>query len=182
MIRKKEQIRQTYREMRNHLTKEQVQEWSERICTRLLESELFQKAEGICFYYPLGNEVDLLSVANEALKQGKCISFPRTEGADIRFYQVEDLMDFKEGCFHVMEPVSDKFFAIERPLILTPGLVFDEQKNRMGYGKGYYDRYAAGMPEAVKVGIAYEMQLTEAVPVDSFDIPMDHIITEERIW
>lgn len=178
----KSQLRKVYRSKREALSKEQVVQWSEIICRRLTDTELFQKAEVIYFYYPLGNEVSLLPAAQAALDAGKCIGFPRTEGDVIRFYKTESLMDFQEGCFHVMEPTGKMVLREENPLILTPGLVFDHQKNRMGYGKGYYDRYIANVPEAVKIGIAYEMQLSETVPIDSYDIPMDYLITEERIW
>ena len=72
----------------------------------------------------------------------------------MNFFQVESLEEFAEGSFHVMEPVSHKLMTAEKPLILTPGLVFDEQKNRMGYGKGYYDRFLARF-EGVSVIVCY---------------------------
>lgn len=178
----KSQLRKIYRSKRKVLSEEQAIQWSEAICRRLTDTELFQKAEVIYFYYPLGNEVSLLPAAQAALDAGKCIGFPRTEGDVIRFYKTESLTDFREGCFHVMEPTSSILLWEEKPLILIPGLVFDHQKNRMGYGKGYYDRYMANVPDAVKVGVAYEMQLLETIPTDSYDIPMDYLITEERIW
>ena len=176
----KVQIRSEYKKIRNSLTAGQVKEWSDIIISHLISSELFQQAEEIYFYYPLCNEVNLLPAAARALKLGKRVGFPRTEGEVIRFYQVKDLSDFKEGCFHVMEPVSVRALTAERPLILTPGLVFDDKKNRMGYGKGYYDRYFATFPEAVKVGIAYELQIARSIPVDEYDIAMDYILTERR--
>lgn len=178
----KEQIRKEYRDLRNNISSMQVEEWSKTICNYLIDSELFQQAEEIYFYYPLGNEANLLKAAEEALRQGKRIGFPKTEGSNIRFYQVKNLRDFKEGCFHVMEPVSDRLLTWERPLILTPGLVFDEKKSRMGYGKGYYDRYAAYVPGAVKIGIAYEAQIAESIPTDYHDVPMDYVLTEMRMW
>lgn len=175
----KEQIRKIYRNGRNSLNQEQVQEWSGQICERLQASQLYRDAAAVCFYYPLGKEVNLLAAAAKALEERKKVAFPKTEGDEIRFYQVENLKDFREGSFHVMEPVSDKRLMETTPLVLTPGLVFDRQKNRMGYGRGYYDRFAAGTPDAVKVGIAYEMQITEQIPVDGYDVPMDYILTEK---
>ena len=178
----KNQIRSEYRNKRNSLEADRVKLLSGEICKRLIETELFKQAEDIYFYYPLGNEVNLLEAAREALKQGKRIGFPKTEGNDVLFYQVENLEDFTPGSFHVMEPVSDKLLTAKKPLILTPGLVFDKQKNRMGYGKGYYDRYAASVPKAVKIGIAYEIQIAHNIPVDCYDVPMDYVLTELRIW
>lgn len=178
----KEQLRKFYRQKRDAITEENVKRWSEAISEHIVSTELYQQAKTVYFYYPLGNEVNLLAVARKALDAGKCVGFPKTEGDIIRFYKVESLEDFQEGCFHVMEPVSTELLDVENPLILTPGLIFDKQKNRMGYGKGYYDRYTAILPKAIKIGVAYEMQLTQEVPVDEYDVPMDYMITEKGMW
>lgn len=179
---RKKQIRFEFKEKRNNLTEEQVQIWSEKICFHVLQWELFLQTKEVYFYYPLGNEVDLLPVAQKALQMGKCVGFPKTEKDEISFYRVRDMKDFKEGTFHVMEPESKELLSCNKPLILTPGLVFDSKKNRMGYGKGYYDRYISRFPEAITVGIAYESQMTSEVPMDFGDIPMKYMITEKRIW
>lgn len=183
---KKQEIRKKYKEKRNALTDEQVQEWSERICQHLKNMELFQQAEIIFFYYPLGNEVDLLSVAQTALEMGKVVGFPKTEGDVIRFYLVKSLADFTTGCFQVKEPMSQQCFSKQdvkgkKFLILTPGVAFDEKKNRMGYGRGYYDKYVAEFPEAVKIGVAYEMQIDKELPVEECDIPMEYLVTNLRV-
>lgn len=183
---RKEQIRAVYRKRREALEGVQVTAWSKRICDILLEWELFRQARKLCFYYPLGKEADLLIAASQALDQGKQVYFPRTAGGVMDFWQVAGLADFKEGCFHVMEPVSEERLDVsgeaEDVLILTPGVVFDHQKGRMGYGKGYYDRYFANVPGAVKLGIAYQCQVTELIATDVWDVPMDYMITEEGIW
>lgn len=178
----KKQIRKEYKQKRNSLTAEQVRAWSDCICNRLTESDLFHQANEIFFYYPLGNEANLLKAAQIALELGKAIAFPRTEGDVMHFYQVTDLNEFKVGSFQVMEPVSDRVLITKKPLILTPGLVFDKKKNRMGYGKGYYDRFIAEYPNAVTIGIAYEMQLAKKIVAEVHDIPMNYILTEKRMW
>lgn len=179
---RKKQIRQEYKEIRKNLTEEQMQIWSEKICYHLVQWELFLHSKTIYFYYPLGNEVNLLPLAARALKMGKTIAFPKTEGEEIAFYRVRNMEEFKEGAFHVMEPLSTELLTCENPLILTPGVVFDNKKNRMGYGKGYYDRYISRFREAIPVGIGYEIQIAQDVPADSMDIPMKYIITEKRVW
>lgn len=182
MEKRKEQIRKEYRIKRDLLTEAETRQWSKEINKHLIHSRFFQEADAICFYYPLDREADLLESASRALTQGKQVFFPKTQSSMINFYQVRNLTDFKIGCFRVMEPESNILLDIKEPLILTPGVAFDRNKNRMGYGKGYYDRYAAGLPGAVKVGIAYECQLAETIPADSNDIPMDYMITEAGIW
>ena len=171
-----------------------MQTWSGRICEQLMQWELFLQAKTIFFYYPLGNEVDLLEAADMAIHLGKQVVFPKTEGDRIQFYQVEDLSEFCEGYFHVMEPVSEKLFVEDAEnsadgqpmLVLVPGVAFDRQKCRMGYGGGYYDRYLAKLTEGlragseppVKLGIAYQCQIAEKIPANSTDVPMDYILTE----
>ena len=178
----KKPIRQTYRKRRDGLSRKQVQEWSAAMTKLLTASPLFCQAKTILCYYPLGNEANLLIAAQKALNFGKTVGFPKTEGEVIRFYRVRDLDTFREGPFHVMEPVSQELLQEEAPLILVPGVAFDEKKNRMGYGKGYYDRYGAYAPNAVRIGISYEMQLAKHIPAGPYDIPMDYLLTERRLF
>lgn len=202
----KNQIRREYLQKRNGLSAFYVEGRSREICTRLICWEPFSQAETILFYYPLGNEVNLLEAAGEALRRGKQVAFPRTEGDRIRFYLVQDLERFREGPFHVMEPEDGELLVRMAPeqisegrshkplLVLTPGVAFDRDKNRMGYGKGYYDRYLAGVsaavpsksksfgPPIIKLGIAYGCQIAEEIPREQTDIPMDYMITEDGIW
>ena len=196
MMEDKKQIRAGRRKERDSLLDGQARAWSDAVNEHLAGWELFQKARSICFYYPLGKEVDLLSAAGLALALGKEVYFPRTERLRMEFYQVTDLEHFKEGNFHVMEPEGGRRLEVfrvqeserdgERPpkglLILVPGVAFDRQKQRLGYGKGYYDRYLSDIPEAVKAGIAYECQIAERLPAEEQDIPMDYVITEAGIW
>lgn len=174
-------LRAEYRRKRNGLTEAQALERSNRICRRLLTLPCFLQAKTVYFYYPLGKEVSLLPAAEAALAMGKRIGFPKTEGTYIRFYRTRSLEAFQEGRFHVMEPAGSELLTDPAPLILTPGLVFDEKRNRMGYGKGYYDRYGAEFPGALRIGIAYELQMTERIPVAACDVPMDGILTEARM-
>ncbi len=200
-MKNKNSFRQEFLRKRNQLTAVKVQHLSQKICDHLICMEIFQQAETVCFYYPLGNEVSLLTAAEEALRMGKQVAFPRTEGNQIRFYPVGNLSDFREGRFHVMEPTGSEpldvgAFDSQAPLlILVPGVVFDRSRNRMGYGKGFYDRYLAELTamtrgkvtndigsQVITIGIAYECQITEMIPTEATDIPMDYILTENGIW
>lgn len=205
----KTEIRTSFRKKRDSLTDVQALEWSKSVNKNLMDWETFQRAESICFYYPVGKEVNLLASARAALSLGKQVYFPKTAGLRMEFYQVSNLSDFKEGNFHVMEP----FFSGRQPeglshfreegklsvdcqtsgllsascqtlrlLFLVPGVAFDRGRQRMGYGKGYYDRYLAGFPESIKAGIAYECQIAEHIPTDEGDIPMNYMVTEAEIW
>lgn len=178
----KKPIRQRFQRKRAGLSMEQVQEWSLAMAKILTESQLFIQARILLCYYPLGKEANLLFAAQKALELGKTVGFPKTEGEVMRFYRVCDMNAFQEGAFHVMEPVSQELLQEEEPLMLVPGVVFDEKKNRMGYGKGYYDRYALQAPKALRIGISYEMQIADSIPAEGHDIPMDYLLTERRLF
>lgn len=173
----KKELRTNYKKLRNEMPEETREELSAEICGHILGSRLYQQAELIFAYYPLGNEVSLLPVIEDALSNGRRIAFPKVEGEDMEFYQVKDLNELEEGYFHVMEPVTESA-AEEAALVLTPGVVFDMDGNRIGYGKGFYDRYLGKHPECITLGIAYESQIVECFEADMRDKKMDYIVTE----
>lgn len=176
----KREIRQMLKLRRNSLTEEEVMLRSAQICDMIKKQSWFEQSEIIYFYYPLGSEVNLLPLAEEVLLLGKQIAFPRVDGTDMDFYKVRSLKEFREGYFHVMEPTGKEMLQEPQALVFVPGLGFDSGRNRMGYGKGYYDRYFAKYPECKKIGIAYEIQIVENLVCDVYDVPMDAVITEWR--
>lgn len=174
----KKELRTEYKKKRNEMSKEKKDALSAEICGHILGSGLYQQAETIFAYYPLGNEVSLLPVIDDALLSGKKIAFPKVEGEDIVFYQVEDLTELREGTFHVMEPSGGLVTEEKDALALIPGVVFDMDGNRIGYGKGFYDRYLGKFQELTTLGIAYEFQLVESFEADMRDKKMDYLVTE----
>lgn len=178
----KKQIRARQKQKRESLSCEQVQRLSEEICGKISWQPWFLQAETICFYYPLGKEVNLLALAKKALTVGKKVAFPRVEGKEMKFYGITSLEDFREGSFHVMEPVGGEPLTGQDALVFVPGLGFDSRGNRIGYGGGYYDRYFARYPQCVKIGVAYAVQLVEELKVEVHDISMDGVVTEEEIY
>lgn len=180
----KAQIRQIFQQKRDELTIEEHKEYAAAICSHLIQSEMFQEADTIYLYYPLKSEVSLLKLFCEANILGKTIGFPKVTGNQMEFYKINDLSLLQEGCFHVMEPdlklidINRDLLQVENPLVLTPGLVFDRIGNRYGYGKGYYDKYFRQYPKAIKIGIAYDLQLIELLEADDFDIPVEHLYTQ----
>lgn len=181
--------RSYYRELRNSLSKETVQEKSRMICHKILDSQEYRLAQVILGYYPLGNEVDCRTVLKQGLAEGKRIALPKTAGnGQMDFYEIHSMNDVEEGMFHVMEPKSD--CAILLPceemssssgdvLVLVPGVVFDKGGNRYGYGKGYYDRYFARFPKLKRMALAYTEQITDErlISLDT-DVKMHMIITD----
>lgn len=167
------------------MSQEQVSTKSRAICKQVIESDEYKAAETIFAYYPLGNEVNCLSVLNEALCDGKRVFLPRT-GAEcqMEFFEIHGLDDVEVGTFQVMEPKTycrqfepDIDGAV---LVLVPGVVFDRNGNRYGYGKGYYDRYFVRFPQLMRMGLAYTEQVSEeSLENLETDIRMSGIVTEE---
>ncbi len=183
---KKQEIRKFYKQLRNDMDREQVAALSSEICKQILESPLFQAAEYIYAYYPLGNEADIRPVAEEAWRQGKQVAFPKVFGDEMYFFEVGDFSQLAEGAFGVMEPLSVNDGGTARPvdwrrldtLVLTPGVAFDRHGNRMGFGKGYYDRHFTEKNRYIMLGVAYELQMAEELPTSEFDVALPYIVTE----
>ena len=176
----KQKIRKKYKKLREQMLADQVKTASAKVCERILNADLYQNARCIYAYYPLGNEVDIRAVAEDALRSGKRVAFPKVFGETMRFFEVKGLEQLAPGTFGVMEPEEDLPADWETPLVLTPGVAFDRDGNRMGYGKGYYDRYFAERSGAVMIGVAYELQIAERIPVGLYDRGLDGIVTENE--
>lgn len=178
----KQQIRKKYKTLRNEMSDSEVREKSAQICKNIISSELFQNAEKILAYAPLGNEVDIRPVIKEGWRQNKRIAFPNVFGDTMKYFEISDFSELEEGTFHVMEPKEDHPVDWSDALVLVPGVAFDKKKNRMGYGKGYYDRFFEGKSGCVELGVAYELQIAEQLPVEENDLPMAYLVTEENLW
>ena len=129
----------------------------------------------------MGSEVNVLPLAEKALSEGKKIAFPRTYGDKMEFYPVMSLAGFQKGAFGIMEPIGEVPITEDSPMVIVPGLGFDRSKNRIGYGKGFYDRYFARFPACRKIAATYETQIVDNIPTNDFDTPMDLIITEREV-
>ena len=178
---RKRKLRADMKRKRDGLNQEERKRWSDGICRNLQGQPAFRKAETVCFYYPLGSEANLLPLAQTALAFGKQVAFPRVDGSEMEFYHVFSLERFAQGPFHVMEPVGNEAVRGQEMLVFVPGLAFDENGSRMGYGKGYYDRYFGKSSHCLKIGVCYEMQLVSQVPCGKYDICMDAVVTEQRL-
>lgn len=173
----KEQIRKKCKEARNALFPQTVKKESEEICGQILKSELFRRAKQCLLYYPLGNEADVLPLFQACIREGKEVAFPKVVGEDIVFIRVESENRFKEGYFHVMEPVGEPVLCREQALVITPGVAFDRKGGRIGYGKGFYDRFFAAHPTVIRAGVALQCQMVPDVNGDEWDRKMDHLFT-----
>lgn len=184
-------LRMRHRQLRDGMSARDAAEKSSRIVSRLLASGCYSDSPAIFGYYPLGREADCLPLLEQALIDGKTVALPATErtGGSLHdtndrrmdFYRITSLSQVQAGRFGVMEPLLE-CPIIEEPhaLVIVPGVVFDEQGNRYGYGKGYYDRYFARFPHMCRVAAAYEHQIEQEIAALPTDVRMHGIYTESR--
>lgn len=187
----KKEIRKRILTERLALEPEECENASHSICIRLLEQKWYKDAQNICVYMAIKQEADLLEFIQQAWKDGKNIYAPRIYKPKnlqaheniMDFYAIGKLSDLEQGSFGVLEPVqwAHMYVPKEPTILFVPGVAFSMNGNRIGYGKGYYDRYLQKYRDEVyPIGIAYELQLLDAFQTEKQDIPMTEIITEKR--
>ncbi|MDZ5762356.1 5-formyltetrahydrofolate cyclo-ligase [Candidatus Cyrtobacter comes] len=131
-------------------------------------------------YYPINGEVDILYMLKQLYTEGYEISLPVIDSDDRLKFRFWDAVNLTEGKYGIMEP--SKNFQITVPdIILTPLVAFDRCCNRIGYGKGYYDRFFFNSNSYKKIGIAYSFQEVASINIEEYDAKMDCIITENSI-
>lgn len=180
---KNKQIRKASIEFRNSLGHALHKQYDEKICKRILESTEYQNANLIFMYMAYRNEVDLSMVLYHAWEHKKRIGIPKVSGEDLIFYEIQSMDELVDGYHSIKEPSENLLVVNEMPqLILVPGVAFDRRGNRLGYGKGFYDRFFHQHMNCYKLAVAYEGQFSEQISVNEHDVRMDCIITEkERI-
>ena len=139
----------------------------------------FINAQNIACYFPIGSEVNTHDIMLGILKQGKNLLLPRIIDDDIEFYIVSDLEKLEKGSFEIMEPKDNCKKAEKIDCVLIPTVGVSKLGTRLGYGKGYYDRFLAST-DAVKISLTYSKQIIKSIPSDSHDIKMDWIVTEDE--
>ena len=164
---------------RDALPQAELRTMSGLIENSLFSLQRFREAKTVAFYIPKGNEVDTRPMISRALAQGKVVLIPFTDHkiTMCRFSSFDSMVPGKYG---IMEP-RDKAPADKEPdLVVVPGVSFGLCMHRLGYGKGYYDRYLSSSP-AYRIGVCFDFQVVERLPSHEDDERMDEIVTERRI-
>lgn len=179
----KSAIRKEVYARRKAAAAEEIRENSGRIRDQVLKLPEFSRAEWIYVYIDCKNEVMTGEIIRKALEQGKKVAAPRVEGREMKFYRITSREDLEPGSFGIQEPRQGLSEAEGgRILMIMPGVAFDRQRRRIGYGGGFYDRYLAGHPGIWTAALAFEFQMFSQVPWEETDILPDRVITEKRIY
>lgn len=154
-------------------------EEKDKIITRkLLDNFYIKNSKNILVYLAKSEEVNTFLFINSLFKLRKHVYAPKIEGKIMNFYEITSLDDLILGKFNILEPTSDKLFKNqENSCMIVPGLLFDEDNNRLGYGGGYYDKYLYDN-NIYKIGICYDFFKVEKLKVEKYDIKMNEVITE----
>lgn len=181
----KDELRRLFLEKRQQLTPEKHQELSLAIQERIIKAGMLPKTGAIALYSAVKNEVQTGRLFQKALEMGLHVYFPRVEQG-IRFYEVNGPDDLKRGSWNIFEPGPEcEELPTERKLdvIFLPGIAFSRHGYRVGYGRGFYDRYLElNRGGVISVGLAYEFQMVEDFAADPTDQKVDLIITEKNTY
>lgn len=178
----KETVRKEALARRNALTDEERAVKSLAICEAIMEHESFLDARGVHVYLPVRSEVDIKPLITLAWEMGKDVGLMRVQpdGGNEQFLIRPDT-EYQPGPFGILEPVVPSAFDMNQcDVVLVPLVAADEQGNRLGYGKGYYDQFLSQYPRPT-IGAAFDVQVFPQIPVDELDITLDYIATESRV-
>ena len=176
----KKELRKIIRNKKRQYSSSQLEELSLSVLSSLANNKHIQEAHIILAYHSLPDEVNTHEYIEQLVTEGKQVLLPVViDGENMIIREYSGTQDLQEGPFHIMEPIGklfpkEKYKEIEVGII--PGMSFDEEGNRLGRGKGYYDRLLQEMPHLYKIGICFAFQKIKNIPTEGTDIRMDEII------
>ncbi|MFN3975858.1 MAG: 5-formyltetrahydrofolate cyclo-ligase [Aquificaceae bacterium] len=178
----KKDLRRLYINKRESLPQEEREALSKRIVENILRLEEIRRARRVLLFCPIRGEPDITCLFSWVLREGKELVLPKVEGEGLRLIRVEQDTGLSPGAFCIPEPSHGEAMSPEEvDFSLVPGVLFDKKGYRIGYGKGYYDRLLDKLG-GLKVGVCYQFQVLEELPRDSWDKPVDLVVTEEKIY
>lgn len=175
---KKKQLRRKIRAIRRALDKEEASRGSAIVCEKIMATPEFKTAKSVAAYLAFDNEVDLTLLIGESFGKHRLFC-PRIIDKQLMEYrEITSWDDLEEGRFGILEPKPTLPLASPKDidLILVPAIAFDRKGNRLGLGAGYYDRYLS-QTAAFKLGVGYDFQIVNSIPVEAHDHPLDGVIS-----
>jgi 5-formyltetrahydrofolate cyclo-ligase len=183
----KKKLRKEIREKRDRITASDRKNRSKIIAEKFYNINYYTESHNILAYYPFGSEIDTTLVIIRALENNKSIILPKVFDQELKLYYIDKLSEHLEkGKYGIMEPIprlcrTAKIKDVD--LAIIPGLGFDKNLNRLGYGGGFYDRLLTLIPvEVKKVAFCFDVQVVGSIPVSEHDIKIDILITESKIY
>lgn len=184
----KKQLRKRIIEARDKLSAGEIREKSSLIAEKLYNLPEFNQAGAVMFFISFGSEVETRAMVEETIKRGKIALAPKAvpETRELIVSKITDWdRDLAPGAYGIPEPRSDRLIPVQPEvidLLIVPGVGFDLDGNRLGYGGGYYDRFFTLLkPGTPLVALVFDLQIESSIPVEQWDRPVDLVITEARL-
>lgn len=173
----KTELRAQIRAQKRAMTAAQIETASRDLGAQFAASALYREAKTIYGYLPYNQEVRTVPMLEQAIRDGKRVAVPKVYGDEMKFIYLDDLTQVAKGYAGIPEPVADGPVA-EDPtaLVLMPGLAFDKEGNRMGYGGGFYDKFLAREPDHPTLALCYGFQMVEHLQTEEHDMPVDCVL------
>ena len=173
----KKELRRAIRERKRAMTEEEIVSRSARLGELFAQSEAYRNAATIYGYLPYNQEVRTVPMLEQAIRDGKKVAVPKVYGDIMKFIYLEDLSQVEKGYAGIPEPIADEPVAHdETALVLMPGLAFDPQGHRIGYGGGFYDKFLAAEPSHPTLALCYEFQMLPQLDTEEHDIPVNTVL------
>ena len=171
-------LRNKIRPLQRQFTQAQLDELSLSVEKKVFSNQRIINADIILMYYSLSDEINTHSLIDNLLSQGKKILLPYvTDEENMEIREYNGPYDLIQGAYGIMEPTGNSYCHIQDiDVALIPGMSFDKDKNRLGRGKGYYDRFLKKIPNTYKIGVCFEFQKQDNIPTGKYDVRMDEII------
>ena len=175
----KKTLRKKFISERNSLASDYRNSSTDTIFATLEEQNFFESSEKIFIYVGFGSEIKTETFIKKWINK-KQIFVPKIDNKTMNLVHLTTIEDLAPGHFGILEPTSTTYYTEEVDLVITPSIVFDKNGYRLGYGKGYYDKYFATNKHKTSIGLSYDKLLQEKIPTDKYDEKVDIIITEEK--
>jgi 5-formyltetrahydrofolate cyclo-ligase len=173
----KQELRKAIREKKRAMSAEAIEQKSRMLTEKFLRSDAYRVTKTIYGYLPYNQEVRTVPLLEQALKDGKRVAVPKCYGDEMRFIYMTDLSAVEKGYAGIPEPIADEPVADDKTaLVLMPGMAFDPQGHRIGYGGGFYDKFLAKEPYHPTLALCYDFQVLPHLETEEFDIPVDAVI------
>ncbi|MDO5401638.1 MAG: 5-formyltetrahydrofolate cyclo-ligase [Eubacteriales bacterium] len=173
----KKELRRTIREQKRAMSEAEIESRSARLGELFAASAAYRNARTIYGYLPYNQEVRTVPMLERALRDGKKVAVPKVYGDEMKFICMEDLTQVAKGYAGIPEPTADGPVADDpTALVLMPGLAFDPQGHRIGYGGGFYDKFLSAEPDHPTLALCYEFQMLPHLDTEAHDIPVDWVL------
>ena len=183
----KRKVRYEFLNLRNRIDPILAAAYSNVIFSKIIKLPVYEKAETVMFYLSYGSEVITDSMISSALEEGRTVVVPAIENpgdGKMEALKMARIEDAYQSVYGIRQPEINREDLVDKSgidLIFVPGIAFDNNGYRTGYGKGYFDRWLQGVPLEKTIGLAYDFQVTDKLPSGKYDLPVGMIVTEKRI-